>query len=161
MVESNAIANQKLSDRTPGNSATESFQADDLDFHAGSKPSPKVWKQRAFIWGLSSTVLSVVGLVALALFEQYNSMLAELRNDLKHFNETSAEYAKRDQLQRCREMMKDLYKEVTTSNGTRAVLEQELRTSEHGREELVKEVQRLRERVAYVEGLQSVKTSLP
>ena len=71
--------------------------------------------RRAFMWGIASTVLSGIGLLGLALFEQYNGMLSELRADLKHFNETTGEYVKKDRLQRCWERLKDASKEVAAS----------------------------------------------
>ena len=40
------------------------------------------------------------------MFEQYNGMLSELRADLKHFNETSNEYVKKERLQKCWEHLK-------------------------------------------------------
>ena len=36
---------------------------------------------RVFWWSVSGTLLSVVGFIGLALFEQYNSSLSELRAD--------------------------------------------------------------------------------
>jgi chromosome segregation ATPase len=92
------------------------------------------------------------------LFEQYNGMLTELRNDLKHFNETSGEFAKRDSLQRCRDQIKECLKEIQAANTARAQIEQVLRASERTREEMTRELQRMRERLAYVEGWQ---TALP
>ena len=43
-------------------------------------------------------------------------------------------------------------KEITASNEARAHLEEELKASQKVRERLLEEIQRLRERVAYVEG---------
>src|SRR5947209_4875493 len=50
----------------------------------------------AWLWGASSAVLSGLGFVALALFEQYNGMVSEMRTDLKHFNETQSNFVKRE-----------------------------------------------------------------
>jgi chromosome segregation ATPase len=106
---------------------------------------------------VGGTVLSVVGFLAMILFEQYNGMLTELRNDLKHFHETSADYVKRESLQKVREQLRECHKELQASGMARAQLEQELRASEKARDELGREVQRLRERVAYVEGWQTAR----
>src|SRR5260370_40761828 len=57
---------------------------------------PHRHRGRGLIWGLGGTILSVFGFIALALFEQYNSMLGELRSDLKHFNETSSQFVKKE-----------------------------------------------------------------
>ncbi len=112
-------------------------------------------RRRALIWGIVSTVLSAIGLIGLALFEQYNGMLSELRADLKHFNETSADYVKKDRVQHFREEMKACFRELESSRLAREQLESELKASERTRTEMVKEMQLLRERLAYVEGLRA------
>jgi hypothetical protein len=112
-------------------------------------------RRRAILWGIVSTVLSAIGLVGLALFEQYNGMLSELRADLKHFNETSADYVKKDRMQHVRDEMKECFRELESSKLAREQLERELKASEKTREDVVKEMQLLRERLAYVEGLRA------
>jgi hypothetical protein len=104
---------------------------------------------------MGGTLLSGLGLIGLALFEQYNGMISELRNDLKHFNETSSQYVKKESVQRYREQMKECLKEAQASNMARAQLEQELRASERAREETAGELQRMRERMAFLEGRQA------
>src|SRR5438045_2895195 len=64
--------------------------------HFPASSSLKGKGRSAFIWGISGTVLSAAGFIAMALFEQYNDSLNELRRDLKHFNETSAELVKKE-----------------------------------------------------------------
>jgi septal ring factor EnvC (AmiA/AmiB activator) len=110
-------------------------------------------RRRAFLWGAGSTVLSAVGLIGLALFEQYNGLISELRGDLKHFNEASAQLAQKEEVRRVRDQMKELNRDVSMTAADRARLEQELRSSEQSRAEQARELQRLRERVAYLEGL--------
>jgi hypothetical protein len=110
----------------------------------------------ALLWGVGSTLLSVVGFIALALFEQYNSGLNELRNDLKHFNETSGGFVRREALQRFKDQVREHFKERQADSALRAHLEQELRASEKARDEMAHELQRLRERLAFVEGQQTV-----
>jgi hypothetical protein len=117
-------------------------------------------KRRALVWGITSTALSAVGLIALALFEQYNGMLSELRTDLKHFNETASEYVKKDKLQKFWDMMKECSKEIDASNAARAQTERELKASERAREDMAKEMQRLRERLAFVEGMKMARPDL-
>src|SRR6516165_5262271 len=57
---------------------------------ASVSASPQKKNRLSLFWKISGgTILSVSGFVAMLLFEQYNNSLAELRNDLKHFNETS------------------------------------------------------------------------
>jgi septal ring factor EnvC (AmiA/AmiB activator) len=111
--------------------------------------------RRALFWSMGGTLLSAVGFVALALFEQYNGMLTELRNDLKHFNETSSDYVKKDSIQRLREHVLECIKDLNVVTAARTQTEQELRASERAREEMAREVQRMRERLAYLEGRHS------
>ena len=64
------------------------------DTRNASSGTPFVSKSRGrgpLLWGMGGTLLSAVGFIAMILFEQYNSALSELRNDLKHFHETSSE----------------------------------------------------------------------
>jgi hypothetical protein len=123
--------------------------------HHTARPFLKGKRRAAMLWGMAGTIVSVVGFIGLALFEQYNSMLGELRTDLKHFNETTNEYAKRDSVQRLRDQLKDFMKEIQTSNSIRTRLEMELNTSEKLREEQARQIQQMRERLAFVEGRQA------
>ena len=123
--------------------------------HSPLHPSFQGIKGKGLIWGVGGTILSVVGFVALALFEQYNGMLTELRNDLKHFNETSSEFVKKENVQRYREEMKNCTKEIQASSAARTILEQELKASEKARDDMAHELQRMRERLAFLEGRQT------
>jgi hypothetical protein len=111
--------------------------------------------RRAVICGVISTVLSAIGLIGLALFEQYNGMLSELRTDLKHFNETTGDYIKKDRFEKFVERLKECSKEMRASAVVRERLEEELKASERSRESMAKELQRVRERLAFVEGLKA------
>jgi hypothetical protein len=123
---------------------------------AGSSASlsPPKTGRYALIWGAGSTILSVVGFLGYMMFEQYNNSLSELRTDLKHFNETTSSFVQREQFNKCRDQMREHLKEVRAVNTARAQLEHELQLSEKAREEMVQELQRIRERLAYVEGHQ-------
>ena len=112
-------------------------------------------RRQAILWGIASTVLSALGLIALCLFEQYNGMLSELRADLKHFNETVGEYAKKDRVMALREAIRQCSSEMAVGKLQREQLEQELKASQTQRALLEKELQQLRERLAYVEGLRA------
>jgi hypothetical protein len=61
---------------------------------------------------MGGTLLSALGFVGLALFEQYNGMVTELRHDLKNFNETTAELVKKDSLQRLRDQLRSSAKRM-------------------------------------------------
>jgi hypothetical protein len=119
-----------------------------------SVPAPKSRARGPLLWGMGGTILSAIGFIAMILFEQYNSLLSELRNDLKHFHETSSEYVRRDSFQKFREQFRDRFKQMESVDAARMQLEHELKTSEQAREEMTRTLQLLRERLAYVEGRQ-------
>jgi hypothetical protein len=116
-------------------------------------------KRRAILWGITSTVLSAIGLIGLALFEQYNGMLSELRSDLRHFNETSSDFVRKDRLQKCWDTMKECSRAMDALTAAKEQLEREVAAGERSRMELTKEMQRLRERLAYLEGMKMAKPS--
>jgi len=109
---------------------------------------------------MGGTILSAVGFIAMILFEQYNSVLSELRNDLKHFHETSSEFVRRDSFQKFRDQFRERFKEMQAADLARMQLEQELRVAEKARDEMTRTLQQLRERLAYVEGRQMAAPSI-
>jgi hypothetical protein len=133
--------------------------------HGHPSSSRKGW--RALFWGISGgTILSAVGFIALALFEQYNDGLTELRNDLKHFHLTYSDLVKKESLQRwmehTRDSIKEIQKELQATAAARALrelrlaqLEREIKEREQERKEMEHELQQLRERLAGVEGRQA------
>jgi hypothetical protein len=122
----------------------------------GVHPAGKRRGRTALLVGLSGTILSVLGFGALTLFEQYNSLVSEMRSDLKHFNETSSEFVKRESFQRFRDQVKErVFKELPEANLTKYRLEEELKASEKARIETAEELRRLRERLAFLEGRQA------
>jgi hypothetical protein len=124
--------------------------------------SPRKRRRRmAILVGVGSSLLSVLGFGALTAFEQYNSLISEMRSDLKHFNETVGEYVKRESFQRYRDQVKDKIKELQDTNVAKYRLEQELKASEKLRIETTEELRHLRERLAYIEGRQSTIASNP
>ncbi len=129
---------------------TDEFPTSQADAPAAPLPARK--GRTALLWGVGSTILSVLGFVALALFEQYNHSLSELRTDLKQFNATTGNFAKRESLQKLREYVKGQAKELQLANALGTQLQQELRISEKAREETARELQRMRERLAFLEG---------
>jgi hypothetical protein len=128
---------------------------------AAPGPTPLIAGKKtraALLWGICSAVLSGLGFVALALFEQYNGMVGEMRNDLKHFNETQSNYVKREHFDKLKEKLREGFREFHDAKVARTQLEQELKVSEKARADMAQEMQRLRERLAYVEGRQIVVT---
>jgi chromosome segregation ATPase len=107
------------------------------------------------LWSIGGTIFSAVGFILLALFEQYNDSLSELRHDLKHFNESSADLVKKETMHRFVSHIKSCYKELQEAKASRKLMERELRASEIDRRELTHELQQLRERLASVEGRQA------
>lgn len=142
-------------------STTPSANTDAAVSPSSQVGGPASKKLRAVVWGLSGTVLSGIGFIALALFEQYNSNLRELEHDLKHFHEVSGEFVKKDSIQRCYERLKESVKEVQASNEARARLEKQLDASERDRRELARDLQQMRERLATVEGRQAATILIP
>jgi hypothetical protein len=130
-------------------------------FHDAQPASTSRKGRNAMLWGVASTVLSVVGFIGYALFEQYNACLAELRNDLKHFNETASGFVHKDDFQRFRDQNKEHVKELHTAGVYRAQLEHELQNAEKARDEMAQELRHIRERIAFVEGQHAVLQSLP
>jgi hypothetical protein len=122
----------------------------------GAAPArPSGTGKRALWWGLAGTLLSGLGWVALMLFDQYNAGLAELRNDLKHFHEARAELVTKERLRKLMDHVKDSYKELHAATLAREELQRQLKESERSRRAVSREVQRLRERLAAVEGRQA------
>ena len=138
-----------------------------------STSRPKGWRRLVLFWSVSGgTVLSIVGFVALTLYQSYSDSLMELHRDLKHFNETSADYVKKSSLQNRMTWLKDNFKDIRDAEantakdleGVRAanirreermkVLEEKLQAFDAERKTLGAEVQRLREELAKVEGRQ-------
>jgi ADP-ribose pyrophosphatase YjhB (NUDIX family) len=120
--------------------------------------APGIFKGRrrtALLWSVGGTVFSAVGFIALALFEQYNDSLSELRHDLNHFNETSAELVKKEGLRRIRDHLKQCRQELQDTREARLLMQRELAASEAARKETVRDLQLLRERLAGVEGRQA------
>jgi hypothetical protein len=120
-------------------------------------------RRGTLFWGLSGgTLLSAVGFVALTLYQQYHESLTELRNDLKHFHLTAAEQVRKEELQgRLTAVWGGIrgLQAAQTACAARdarvAHLEQQLHSGEEDRKHLAREVQRLRERLAAVEGRQA------
>jgi len=112
-------------------------------------------RRTALLWSVGGTIFSAVGFIALALFEQYNDSLSELRHDLKHFNEMSADLVKKESMRRFVTNIKNCYRELQEAKASRKLIERELRESETDRRELMHELQQLRERLASVEGRQA------
>ena len=121
-------------------------------------PPSRQGKRTALWWGLAGTLLSGLGWIALMLFEQYNAGLAELRNDLKNFHEARADLVKKESLHKLYERFQDFIREMQASTTAREMLERQLHQSERSRRVMARDLQRIRERLASVEGRQAATT---
>ncbi len=139
---------------------------------------PIIWR----IFG--GTLLSIVALVAITIYQQFSAALSELKTDIGRLNESRVDLVRkheindlRGDLNRFHENRGDLIKKdefnsrvLEVWNGIRelqaanlaqaasreraALLEQQVKAGEEERKELARELQKLRERLAVVEGRQ-------
>ena len=137
---------------SPSSATPPRFQVHSVEQRASSV---RKRRQLTLILGIGGSILSALGFVAVSLFEQYNESVNELRRDLKHFNEASADLVKKESFQKLRDRLKDVMLELRDSSVLRLQLEHELRESEAARKELNRELQLVRERLASIEGRQS------
>ncbi len=140
---------------------------------------PKGWKRLAVFWSVSGgTILSALGFLGLTLYQQYSDNLAELQRDLKHFNETSADFVKKESLHNRLNFVRDGFKEARAASQSTAkeiatlgmanvardgqlhTLENRVKTLEDERRSLTTELQNLRERLATIEGRQAAMPAL-
>jgi septal ring factor EnvC (AmiA/AmiB activator) len=113
---------------------------------------PRSKRRLALLWAASGSILSAVGFLAVTLFEMYNDRVNELERDLKHFNESCATLVKKDDLQRLRDHLRERNQQFQTAETARTQLEREWQAGQVQLHEMTNEVQRLRERLAAVEG---------
>lgn len=136
----------------------------DSPFDQSTPLAPPRKSRLAWLWGISGgSILSVFGFVALTLYQQYNDSLTELRNDLKRFHITCGDLVKKDEMHNRMTHVYTKVKELSdnSSDGKShlMLMEHQMKVSEEERRELTHEVQRLRERLAAVEGRQSASAS--
>jgi hypothetical protein len=115
--------------------------------------STRVCRRPVLIGGLTGGVLLALGPIPVALFQQYNGLVSELRTDLKHFDDTSGENVKKAKLEKCRAAIKQCSREIKTWGLAKEVIERELKASEKEKMELATELCRLRERLVYLDGI--------
>ena len=110
----------------------------------GEGPPPRGKSRWAWVWGIGGSLLSVLGFLGLTLFEQYNNSINELQRDLKHFNEVSSEFVKKDHFKHVFERLTDYTKELQQSAAARTRLEKELEACQTERHEALHELQLMR-----------------
>jgi len=121
---------------------------------------PKKNAGLTLFWGISGgSAIGAVGFVLLTLYQQYDNSVTELQRDVKHFNESCADLVKKEEIKgRFKtfwELMDKQGKELNEKSQRLTLLEHDLTTREEERKQLAIEVQRLRERMARLEGQQA------
>lgn len=132
--------------------------------HAGAAAGPaaaaKGEERISLFWRVfGGTLLSIVALVVVTVYQQFSNSLFELRNDMIHLNEARADLVtKEDFNSRMTSVwngLKDLQTAGATVSGLReraTLLEQNLKDAESERKEMAHQMERLRDRIAVLEG---------
>jgi len=132
-------------------------------------PPPSEEKISVFWRVFGGTLLSIAALVCMTIYQQFSASLTDLRAGINHLTEFYAEVVKKDELNTRTNAiwasLKELGNDMPALKTQTTVLQGQLRAVEQERKELAREVQRLRERLATLEGhhtvLSSVKASCP
>jgi CII-binding regulator of phage lambda lysogenization HflD len=139
--------------------------------HASSPvvaPEPAKGEERLSVfWRVfGGTLLSITALVCITVYQQFNGSLNELRHGLNALHETRADLVKKDEFSSRMTSVWNGIKELQAAHAAAAaakeritLLEQQLKASEEDRKELTREFQRLRERLAALEGRQAAGTA--
>ncbi len=124
-------------------------------------PEPSKGEERiSWFWRIfGGTLLSLAGLTVVTLSQQVTNNLHDLRSDLNRLNEARGDLVKKDELNSRITSVWNSIKDLQTVNATLtaakervSLLEQQVKNGDEERKELVREVQRLRERLVVVEG---------
>ena len=131
-------------------------------------PEPPKGEERISIfWRVfGGTLLSIAALVCVTVYQQFSNGINELRNGLNNLHETRADLVKKDEFGGRMTSVWSSIKElqaasiaVTAAKERITLLEQQLKASEEDRKELNREFQRLRERLATLEGQKAAAVS--
>lgn len=142
------------------------LQAETLRNAAAPPPQPtpaRGEEQIPIFWRIfGGTLISIAALVAITLYNQFNNGLNELRAEIVRLKEQNGDLVKKAELREQAASLSTGLKDVQAAQaGVTALrersllLEQQLKTAEDERRELAREVQRMRERLAAVEGQQA------
>ncbi len=114
------------------------------------------------------TLLSIMALVLVTVYQQFTSTLTELRSSLTHLNEAQAELVRKDEfnsrMTSAWNTVKDLQVAAAAASAARdriTSLEQQLHSTDDERKDLNKHVQELRERLAALEGKHAATAAAP
>ena len=120
------------------------------------EPASSGEEKLSLFWRVfGGTILSIVALVAITLYQQLTSSIAELRANLAHLSEIQAEMIKKDEVENRLNTVWTSFRDVETSLPAVKTTVQQLETRLHNSEDTDKELCRsllnLRERVAVLE----------
>lgn len=106
------------------------------------------------------TILSIVALALLTVYNNLNSTINELRNEVSRANEARAELVKKEEFNTRSQSVWNKLQELQELRGTITVMRDQMtsrdshgKSQEEDRRELTRQLQELRERVARVETL--------
>lgn len=128
-------------------------------FHSsGGKSEDKL----SLFWRVfGGTLISIAGLVAVTVYQQFNNNMNEIRNEITQINATHADFIKKDEFNTRSNLIWNSLKEMHTASTQVSalqershLLEQQLKVAEEERRNLTKKVSELSERLAGVEGSQ-------
>jgi hypothetical protein len=127
------------------------------------KSAPRGEDRVSLFWRIfGGTLLSIVALVVITVYQQFTSSLTELRTNLNHVIENRAELVRADDFNNRVASMWTTIKQLQDANATVTALkersslqEQCMKEGIQERKDLLNEIQVLRERVAVLEGKQS------
>jgi len=148
--------------------AAETLRNADAQGRLAASP-PKGEERIGVFWRVfGGTLLSIVALVCVTVYQQFTSVLNELRSDVNRLNESRADLLKKDEFNsRMTSVwagMKDLQAggaAVTAARERLGLLEQQLKASEDERKEATRQLEEVRERLGVVEGRQGTPSSTP
>ena len=124
--------------------------------HQQMAPASGGEEKLSLFWRVfGGTILSIVALVAITLYQQLTGSIAELRANLAHLSEIQAEMIKKDEVENRFNTVWTSFRDVETSlpavKTTVQQLETRLHSSEDSGKELCRSLLNLRERVAVLE----------
>ncbi|HVK11689.1 MAG TPA: hypothetical protein VM597_23155 [Gemmataceae bacterium] len=103
------------------------------------------------------TILSIVTLVGITIYNNLSSSISELRSELNRVNEARAELVKKEEFNARTQNVWDRVQSLQELKVTVTAREAQLKVADEERRELAKQLQDLRERLAKVEGATEVK----
>ena len=127
-------------------------------------PQGKGEERLSTFWRVfGGTLLSLAGLVAVTLYQQFTGSLNELRNEISRLAEARADYVKKDEFNSRIATVWTSVKELQAATAAGAILkercailDQQLKAAKDEHREIAREVQTLSVRLAAAEGRQAV-----